>query len=161
MNHLVPFIPETLLDMQRRYPQAIADPFEVDHLRLGTQSPVGSSRRNVFDFQDGLRLVISHEIEPCSCEILAIGCYIEPDSEWIKAMTRVDNPVDLETTWTEFVERFRLIACEPRPFTIPLHGPIFRQGRMEFDRELKRCRAKSGLDAEDEEIVFTMTGGRP
>lgn len=56
-----PHQPETLIDAQRRYPAAVAEVYDVESIKLGTVDPPSRHRRHVFDFADGLRLIISRE----------------------------------------------------------------------------------------------------
>lgn len=53
----LPFKPEPIEKLRERYPAAIKDVFDA---REGTPSPrPGELRANVFDFHEGLRLIIS------------------------------------------------------------------------------------------------------
>lgn len=59
-----PFAPESIDSMRRRFPAAVADvyaPFEL----VGARSPWAmADRRHVFDFRDGMRLIISTDRGP-------------------------------------------------------------------------------------------------
>ena len=54
--------PEPLETMQARYPLAIAEAFDPEALMLGTAPRPGEMRAHVFDFDDGLRLIISRDM---------------------------------------------------------------------------------------------------
>lgn len=54
---MLPHEPETIEEMRARYPAAVADIYDVES--LGTVRPPGMQRRHVFDYTDGLRLIVS------------------------------------------------------------------------------------------------------
>jgi hypothetical protein len=56
----VPNTPEPLRNLQDRYHKAVAYIYSVDSIREGAIRP-GEIAANVFDFEDGLRLIISRE----------------------------------------------------------------------------------------------------
>lgn len=58
---MLPFGPEPVERLRARYPLALEEPTDLEAIRLGTQSRPGERRRNVFDFADGLRLVVSDD----------------------------------------------------------------------------------------------------
>ena len=58
---MIPFEPETEEALANRYPEAIAEAINVEDIKAGKRETPGKERRHVFDFYDGLRLIISRE----------------------------------------------------------------------------------------------------
>ena len=57
----LPFVPEPVECLRARYAAATGELIEIDSVRLGTALRAGEQRRNVFDSEDSLRLLISRE----------------------------------------------------------------------------------------------------
>lgn len=58
---MIPYTPETIDQARARFSAAIEPLFRLDNPRCGS---AGASRTHVFDFEDGLRLVISRDFHP-------------------------------------------------------------------------------------------------
>ncbi len=68
---MIPFQPETIDEVKRRYPSAVRDVYDTKQIHLGHQERPSNQRKHVFDFFDGMRLIISHEtgeIKPSDCD---------------------------------------------------------------------------------------------
>lgn len=59
----IPFVPESLEAMKARFPEAIEHPYDVDEIALRVELRPGMDRKHVFDFEDGIRLIISRDYE--------------------------------------------------------------------------------------------------
>lgn len=57
----VPYNPEPLESLQARYPAALATVFDIHDVRLGKVDGPAWLAANIFDFEDGLRLIVSRE----------------------------------------------------------------------------------------------------
>ena len=57
---MLPYRPESLEAMQQRFPQALAEVTDVEYCRFGGETP-GQKRKHIFDFEDGLRLIVSKD----------------------------------------------------------------------------------------------------
>lgn len=56
--------PETIMDARRRYPEALQHLYNVHRIRYMNKPGPQFERSNVFDFENGLRLIISLEFAP-------------------------------------------------------------------------------------------------
>lgn len=56
---MLPFEPEPLDRLRLRYPAAVAEAVDTESLAMGLVRRPGETRRNVFDFPGGLRLIVS------------------------------------------------------------------------------------------------------
>lgn len=78
---IVPFLPEPIESLRARYPEATAEPLEMDLVMLGTLPRPGHRRRNVFDRADGLRLVVSRDHLSCGCVRLTVAARAMPGTD--------------------------------------------------------------------------------
>ena len=56
---LLPFEPEDIGSLRRRFRDALVGVFEPDEITAGRQEKAGNLRRHTFDFSDGIRLIVS------------------------------------------------------------------------------------------------------
>jgi hypothetical protein len=82
MNELS-FQPETIEDMKRRFPLAIAESILVSDIVSGKILPIIDDRSHVFDFSDGMRLIVSRD-KLKKEEILHISA--TGDSDYLKTI---------------------------------------------------------------------------
>lgn len=61
MSGRLPFAPEPEAALRARYPAALAELYDAEGVRLGSVTPPTRRRPNVFDFEDGLRLIVSRD----------------------------------------------------------------------------------------------------
>lgn len=106
------FMPEDLLAMQGRYPAAIAEVFDSEAFLAEGQIGPGELRRNVFDFADGVRLIISRN-EEAGRRYLLLSAGVRPGSESFQAIARGDWSPDVFGSIA--LERFRLISRDFGP----------------------------------------------
>lgn len=57
----LPYRPEPLADLQARYPAALRRTIDPEACAIGTELRPGECRENVFDCEDGIRLIISRD----------------------------------------------------------------------------------------------------
>jgi len=60
----VPFNPQPIEELNRRYPAAVRDTYDVREIIEGRCIPPSANARHVFDTEEGLRLIISVEPLP-------------------------------------------------------------------------------------------------
>lgn len=72
---MLPFDSETIEYMQKRFHLAVANEFDV----LSGNPPPGGNRANVFDFYDGLRLIVSQDTM-LGTSMRHVSASIYPDS---------------------------------------------------------------------------------
>lgn len=58
---MIPFDPEPLQALRRRLPKALDRVFDPEEVRARPETRPGLKRRHVFDFADGVRLIVSAE----------------------------------------------------------------------------------------------------
>jgi hypothetical protein len=58
---ILPFRPEPLDRLRARYPEALREVFDPQSVTLGMQLPAWACPRNVFDCEDGLRIIVSRD----------------------------------------------------------------------------------------------------
>ena len=56
---MIPYRPEPLQALRKRYPKAVARVFDSLAVKANPTLRPGKSRTHVFDFQDGIRLIVS------------------------------------------------------------------------------------------------------
>jgi len=56
---MLPIEPESFDAMKARFALAVAEPVDTNEVREGLRPPPSRDRRHVFDFEDGMRLVVS------------------------------------------------------------------------------------------------------
>jgi hypothetical protein len=58
---MIPYDPKTIEEHKRRYPKAVSKIYHAEDIDRGAQTP-GQCPDNVFDFSDGLKLIISRDV---------------------------------------------------------------------------------------------------
>lgn len=58
---MLPIEPETLAEMKLRFPKAVESVIYIDKVRSGEQVSPSKLREHVFDFSDGMRMIVSRE----------------------------------------------------------------------------------------------------
>lgn len=58
---MLPFIPEPLDQLQKRFKSAVSKPVNAVYAIAHPEESPGNSRQHVFDFTDGIRLIISRD----------------------------------------------------------------------------------------------------
>ena len=60
---MLPFEPEPEFAMKARYADAIGDIVRINDIQCGKSTPPSKERKHVFDFNSGLRLIISRDTD--------------------------------------------------------------------------------------------------
>jgi hypothetical protein len=108
----MPFAPEPIESLRARYPAALAEPCDVETSRLGTTFGPGQLRRCVFDCTDGIRLIISRDLQE-SRQTLHLSASAQEGSRiWNLIHSEMIGPHD----FVPMVEsRFREISGDDGP----------------------------------------------
>ena len=61
---MIPFCPEPKVKLKARFPAALEDVYNIELIRAGKITRPGIIPKHVFDFEDGMRLIISRELYP-------------------------------------------------------------------------------------------------
>ena len=69
----LPFAPQSIDTLRARYPAARTSLYDQIAVLNGLQPPPSGMRANVFDFEDGLRLIISRERDPDGLVVMHIS----------------------------------------------------------------------------------------
>ncbi len=150
----VPFRPETLEALQARYHLALEDAFEEELIRLGTQSVPGGDPRNLFDFDDGLRLIVTRDIAMCGCQKLTVSGWATPRGpHYFDPASLTMNEIGRKCMAFAGVvaERFHRLSGDDREVELRMMQP----GQCWAVVEVSRCQANR--DDDEEEIEFVVT----
>jgi len=90
---MLPHEPESLDAHRARYAKAVESTYDVEAVADGTQPRPGQNRAHVFDREDGLRLIISHERFPNGKTCLHVSASAMPGSEIVQALVDESAPV--------------------------------------------------------------------
>jgi len=80
----LPYEPETIIDARKRYPEALEHLYNVHRIRYMNVPGPQYERANVFDFESGLRLIISMEFAPLN-KIGERGPFEHVSASWLDA----------------------------------------------------------------------------
>lgn len=87
------FQPESIATARARYAAALTEVFDVESINLGTVLRPGECRANVFDFADGIRMIVSRDRLPTGKVVLHVS-----------ASLRQCGPIDL-------IAMVQVLAC--------------------------------------------------
>jgi len=59
---MLEFKPETIIALKERYKEAIATAYSTEHISKNPQERPGAKRQHVFDFEDGIRIIVSRDL---------------------------------------------------------------------------------------------------
>jgi len=59
---MLPREPETLAEMKLRFPKAVESVIDIYKVRSGEQESPNNLRKHVFDFPDGMRMIVSRDV---------------------------------------------------------------------------------------------------
>lgn len=113
---MIPFQPKTLLEHQQRYAAALEEPLDEESMRLGVAPLPGELCANVFDFADGLRIVVSR-IRPVEGGLrLFMSATVWPGTPMFRAIEagRLLSPAFRRIA----LERHRLVSCSEDELTL-------------------------------------------
>jgi hypothetical protein len=102
---MLPFIPETFEQLQKRYKAAINKAVNAVYANSHPEESPGKKREHVFDFEDGIRLIISRDYAG-NDEVFHISASVE-GAIW-------KGPFD-ETLLRQMKERFAAISGSSIP----------------------------------------------
>ena len=118
----VPIKPEPVEALRARYAEAVAAVVDEESIRLGLAVPPSSKRQHVFDFEDGVRLIVSQDkpgilhisasVE-AGTQTFAEGCAIIERSHAHDITGAAIVAAALLTT--RAISHFREISGDPRP----------------------------------------------
>lgn len=135
-RNTVPFTPETVQELARRYPAALEVALDVgDFLTACFSALPGEDPRNVFDFEDGLRLIVSRDVghEGLAGEVLHVSASaIKGTRVW---RLIADGSLDKTDFCLFALRRFRHISGDQGPFEFLGCSPM--TGIPHWFREMK------------------------
>jgi hypothetical protein len=114
---MIVFAPESEDRLRSRYAEAIRPVFDPESMALGVQERPGETRRNVFDFEDGLRLIISRDAIPRPTLHLSASIYPNTAAYQLLAhqVWRYGLAKAMDAFRGEAEARFRAVSGETRP----------------------------------------------
>ena len=77
---MVPAHPEPGDTLRARYVAALARVYDLTHPAVTTTDRPGQKPEHVFDWDDGLRLIVSRELDPIAGEVLHLSASVTPRS---------------------------------------------------------------------------------
>lgn len=98
----LPFQPEPIASMRARYPAARKTLYVQEDVAAGRQVAPSGLRQHVFDFEDGLRLIISRDRDPTGLVVMHLSASAQDGSHMHGAICRG------EVGMPEFFDRVKL-----------------------------------------------------
>lgn len=116
----VPYTTETLAELQARYPRALEFVFDQEAIQNQGAIRPGEVAAQVFDFEDGLRMIVSREQEADGKLLLHLSASFRNEcamaDKFLGRLRKVSRSAALEE-WRVGVElRFAELASDRRPF---------------------------------------------
>jgi hypothetical protein len=127
----VPYSPESVVVLRDRYRQALDPIIDVESVLLGNDVRPDQLRRCVFDYFDGMRLVISVEVMAGRGEYLHLAAWLHDPSELHAADASGDFTASLFALTV--LERFAAISGDRG---LMAHWPTSTPGVIHFARPL-------------------------
>lgn len=116
---MIAFVPESEDRLRSRFAEAIRSVHDPESMALGVQERPGEMRRNVFDFHDGLRLIVSRDAIPHPTVHLSAS--VCPNTAAYQRIAyqvrRRGHAAAMEEFRSAAEDRFRSISGESRPLT--------------------------------------------
>jgi len=113
----IEYSPEPLTALRARYPRALEFLYDCAAVRDGGAITPGEVAANVFDFDDGLRLIVSRERLPEGVETVHLSASIRPGSRMAAEVERQvarrdpEHVASAHKRWAAGIpERFRQLA---------------------------------------------------
>lgn len=103
-------IPRTLADHQQRYPAALRTVFDTEAIQYSGAKRPGECCENVFDFADGLRLIISRDKMPDGEILVHVSASAQHGSEMYKSIKSGEMTPSMFCS--EIARRHALISCK-------------------------------------------------
>lgn len=122
------FRPHTVEEHKLRWPGAMVEVLDSESVKIGVSSEAAQREANLFDFQDGLRLIVSREQTLKDKQLHLIGTML-PNSELWAIVCRDQHSsrppkLSVEAFQQLIVERFEAIV--DRPIALKFMGFGFR-----------------------------------
>jgi hypothetical protein len=110
MPRYLPFRPESVEKLKGRYHLALDPPNDVESVEIGVCLPPEEQRRNLFDFDDGLRMVISYDVHEDGKKAIHLAAFMLNGSELQDRLRLENGGLDTETYLRDVILRFRLLS---------------------------------------------------
>ena len=122
----LPHHPRPWVELQAAYPAALDPPCDAESIAIGVQEAATSQARCCFDFEDGMRLVVSRDVQQSGKRILHLSMSFADQTElYHKLRTRLrhrlrcgdrDAPVHVTRLVCRLaILRFRKLSGDYRP----------------------------------------------
>jgi hypothetical protein len=113
--------PEPMEALRARYAGALEHEFSVGFILSGTERRPGECPANVFDFLDGLRLIVSREVMPDGTRYLHVSASFRKESriaDEMRLLSLTKTPQELLEMWRRNVpRRFAELSGDERELT--------------------------------------------
>ena len=113
---MLPFQPEPVESLRARYPAAVAEVIDIESVGLGTQVQPGRQRRHVFDFDRGVRLIVSREFFPDGRHALHLSASPQQGTEVYERVRA--GRLDVQGFADLVVQLFRDISGDAEPLEL-------------------------------------------
>ncbi len=124
---MLPFEPESLCAAKARLPAALEPLLTRAQLLAGTAPRIGLDRRHVFDFEDGMRVIVSREDHGGGAGMPLFnfhGTVIHASASFFEGQAVERLTAAIRTEGAEAAKRAFQLACESR--LRELFGPLRR-----------------------------------
>jgi hypothetical protein len=115
----VPFHPEPLPALQARYQDALRELYDQAEIAVGLQPVPSSQPKQVFDHEDGLRLIVSREDSPLHGRLLHLSASFEPETRFFLRLKKTavrKGPTCAMDRFQKLVERrFAELSGDEKP----------------------------------------------
>lgn len=121
---MLPAAPESMEVAKARYPEAIREVYDFTDDPNAVMGDPGSKRKHIFDFEDGLRLIVTRERMPalhrgrvCVVMLVHVSASLNPDSTLVKSLDIV-SPTAASAAFKSLCERrFQELSGSDAPMT--------------------------------------------
>jgi hypothetical protein len=90
---MIPFRPEEEEALKARFPRALAETVDTEAVRLGTALPPTKRPANVFDYEDGMHLVVSRDQPTRGSAMVHVSASLVPNLHLFRTLAGSDDPV--------------------------------------------------------------------
>jgi hypothetical protein len=123
----VPYRPEPLDRLRARYPAALRPVFDGESIALGLGPDPGAEAAQVFDSEDGIRLIVAHcDLGGQVGVILHLSASIDPAAPLYRELLRSARHIWPEWSQAEFcrlaLARWREISGDDKPIDFVGYG---------------------------------------
>jgi hypothetical protein len=108
---VIPHVPESIEAARERFPSALAEVVDIESVMLGNEVIPGKLRKHIFDFADGLRLIVSREAIPRWGVYLHVSASFDEHSEnFAKVRT---GQIGIQEFFHMALDRYHAISGDP------------------------------------------------